>query len=516
VANGRDDLATVNRYRAKRAVARLWPALLFGLAHSQAALYTSNQNTYFLHGLALAGRGYLAEDVLVQSPDPFPLFTGLVRFTVEYLHETVFHLYYLIVLGLFFWALFGIAAQTTPLLRTDNRHRLFAALLIAIHSYLLHKLLWPFQSGVAGQYVLGPVLQPSVFGVLLIVGVLLFVQRRPYSAAIALALGAAVHSSYLPAGGILALSFVVASWTDSRLRRRAILGMLLYCLLCVPSLIYAWQHFRPTSPEVFAEAVRILVHERMPHHAIPARWFSIQDVLRFGLIAGAYWVTRKTVVGRILIVSSMIGIALTIIQVITALIGQLSASDRMALLFPWRISVVLVPIASTVLLACGVSYTIARYRVTKRQIKHHAMAIARVAVASLAAIGIGRAIYLRQITVAPDGDSVAAYAARTRQAQDCYLLPPRAENLRLLIGAPVYVDYKTHPYRDADVIAWFHRLQTAERFTRTGDCAILDSLARAGAITHAIVPVALEVHPEECPLLILHADERYNLARVRN
>jgi hypothetical protein len=37
-------------------------AILFGLIYAQSPLYTSNQNTYFLHGMAQAGFGQLSRD----------------------------------------------------------------------------------------------------------------------------------------------------------------------------------------------------------------------------------------------------------------------------------------------------------------------------------------------------------------------------------------------------------------------------------------------------------------------
>src|SRR5205823_14298714 len=45
-------------------------AVAFAAAYGQAPLYYSNQNQYFLHGLAAAGEGYLSEDWLARTLDP--------------------------------------------------------------------------------------------------------------------------------------------------------------------------------------------------------------------------------------------------------------------------------------------------------------------------------------------------------------------------------------------------------------------------------------------------------------
>ena len=48
-------------------------ACVFSLAYGQAPLYYSNQNQYFLHGLAQAGVGHLHEDWLANTVDPTPV-----------------------------------------------------------------------------------------------------------------------------------------------------------------------------------------------------------------------------------------------------------------------------------------------------------------------------------------------------------------------------------------------------------------------------------------------------------
>src|SRR3977135_1083966 len=72
---------------------------LFAAAYCQAPLYYSNQNQYFLHGLANAGQGLLREDWLANTGDPTPVFSALVAFTAQTLHPWAFHVYYALLLG---------------------------------------------------------------------------------------------------------------------------------------------------------------------------------------------------------------------------------------------------------------------------------------------------------------------------------------------------------------------------------------------------------------------------------
>src|SRR3989442_11892578 len=71
---------------------RQWPWFVlattaFGTSYSLAPLYTSNQNHHLLKGIAEAGEGWLREDWLVGTADPFPLFTAFVTFVHRFLTD---------------------------------------------------------------------------------------------------------------------------------------------------------------------------------------------------------------------------------------------------------------------------------------------------------------------------------------------------------------------------------------------------------------------------------------------
>ena len=66
----------------KLALTLFW-TLLFAVAYTQSPLYSSNQNQYFLHGLANAGTGFLREDWLARTPDTVPVFNALVEWTLR-------------------------------------------------------------------------------------------------------------------------------------------------------------------------------------------------------------------------------------------------------------------------------------------------------------------------------------------------------------------------------------------------------------------------------------------------
>src|SRR4051794_22307341 len=92
----------------------LFWSVVFGVSYTQAPLYYSNQNQYFVHGLASVGIGDLEHDWLANTEDPTPLFSGMVAFTAGYLHEWLFYLYYLLLFGLYFHSLYGLFCFLLP------------------------------------------------------------------------------------------------------------------------------------------------------------------------------------------------------------------------------------------------------------------------------------------------------------------------------------------------------------------------------------------------------------------
>src|SRR5262245_31544620 len=109
-------------------------ACVFAAANTQAPLYWSNQNQYFLHGLASAGLGDLRHDWLANTVDPTPVFSKLISWIFRFTHESVCYLFFAVVLGVYFVSLMnlGIGVPNGP--RSSLGKLRLAAGLIAIHA----------------------------------------------------------------------------------------------------------------------------------------------------------------------------------------------------------------------------------------------------------------------------------------------------------------------------------------------------------------------------------------------
>ncbi len=158
----------------------LFWALVSAISFTPWPLYTWNQNHKFLPGLADAGLGFLRKDWLAGTTDAFPVFSLLVTATYQSLHEYLFYFYYILICGVYIYSMVGIASNVYNVRSSRPKYFAYLALILAIHSsagrYLWYRVfgvdhLWYLQTGVAGNYIIGSVFEPLMFGVLLVLSI---------------------------------------------------------------------------------------------------------------------------------------------------------------------------------------------------------------------------------------------------------------------------------------------------------------------------------------------------------
>jgi hypothetical protein len=463
-------------------------ALVFALAYTQSPLYTSNQNQYFLHGLARAGVGYLDQDWLANTRDPTPLFSGLIFLTTRWLAwPALYYVYYALLMGVYLYCLLRIADSLFNVRHSRLLTLIYLALLITVHSAALRFTLsqalgdnWSYllEDGVADQRLLGLVFQPSSFGVLLVLSIYLFLNRRPFLAVLSAVLAASFHPTYLLSAASLTLAYMWITYREEhRLGKPALLG-LAALLVVLPILFYVYTNFGHSPGQVVARAQEILVNFRIPHHALIRQWFDLTAAIKLLLILCALYLARKSLLFLVLLIPFAISASLTLAQFI-------SGSNALALLFPWRVSTVLVPLSTALILAWAVS------TLSNRHAAWFARRTTLLTVASLALIGavvlagvIRTHLDFERQTEADDR-SVMAYAASKAAAGQVYLTPMDMQDFRLTTWLPVYIDFKSIPYRDEDVLEWRKRVRLANLFYNQGECGILEDIQASG-VTHVI------------------------------
>ncbi len=519
--------------------------ILFCMAYSQAPLYYSNQNQYFLHGFTKAKLGYLEKDWLGNTTDPTPLFSGLICLSITWLNENIFYFYYAMLQGVFLscaWIIYHRKNNNKPF--EIGHYALFSAIFILINSaalrWLSYRLFdqdypWFLQAGVAGQYILGAMFQPSNFGVFLLLGLSLFLVEKHISATVFTCLAGILHTTYLLGGAFIILGFQLYLVLDGKIKKAILIGILAL-LLVTPSVFYAAGNFQPSSSEGFKEAQEFLVKFRLPHHCLPQLWLDWVACLQILWIMLSLFLLRKQKALTVILVPFLLGALLTILQVVTQ-------SNTLALLFPWRISSVLVPLATMIILSELLAYCNPFISRLKPFVPSVVLSII------LALLGIAIPVFKAGFVIKENENGILAHIKTNKTIDDLYLLPVNVPNLasttrgslssdfkpigkkttdtrivpidmqrfRLYAQAPLYIDFKAIPYKDADVLDWHRRLLLAQNWQKRlldnkSPELLLEEL-RAQKINHIVTNANVDL--EQSELELKFSDDHFKLWKIK-
>ena len=503
------------RSATSRVLAFLAWSLVFAALYAQSPLYTSNQNQYFLHGLARAGYGYLNQDWLANTFDPTPVFSGLVWLAYRLFHAGwPFYLCYALLMGVYLASAYRLVDNLFSLSRSPTRTLAFLGLFFTFHSAALRFLLsrlsgsqatFLFEGGVAGQRLLGQVFQPSTFGVFLVLSLYLFLTGREFLAILPLAIAIFFHPTYLLSGAMLTSAYLVSLYQKQRDLRQALRFGLGTLLAVLPVVAYVFWAFGSVNSRVAHQAQEILVHVRIPTHALPSAWLDWSTVVQIGLVVLALILVRRT---RLFLIFSILAVEALLLTALQALTG----STMLALLFPWRISVILIPLS-----VCLISgWLVSRPLRTTRSRLWLARGIRLgtwTLILTLIVAGAARFSLERQRQQADPARPLLAYVAAHKARGDLYLTPMTMEEFRLATGAPILADFKAIPYRADEVLEWYRRVRLLDWFYHTRDqCTFIPDLQAEG-VTHVVLPAKL--FERACPSFrVLYQDQAFALYQV--
>ena len=268
--------------------------------------------------------------------------------------------------------------------------------------------------------------------------------------------------------------------------REALLSGGLCLLLVLPTVARLWYVFAPTSAELYERAAAILARERIPHHALPQVWLRKLDLLRVLLVIGAIWAWRRNQ---------------RVVWCLTGMLALVVASTAFAwwidrntvyLLFPWRASAFLVPLAYVLL-----AIHFARYAAhlvhgvsTWRRALTAGSFVAIIAMVALpvAARATSNSIQLPEY-YDQDLKAVTSWVKQHRKRGFLYLVPPELETFRLNALQSVFVDSKSHPYRDVEILEWKRRIDLAKQFYDNAlkcDASSIGDMKEVG-VTHILI-----------------------------
>jgi hypothetical protein len=253
-------------------------------------------------------------------------------------------------------------------------------------------------------------------------------------------------------------------------------------LLVAPALAYTIYMFWDPDPILAQEALHILVNFRNPQHALISSWLNWTVPVQVLVLLTGLWIIRKTRLFPILLIVTAAVLALTLLQVLTA-------SKWLAMIFPWRASVLLVPMGTTILVAALVNRVmdgLKKWPGAERRVILFSLLV----MIGLMAVGVIRFQVESARKLADPARPMMDFVAANPSPGQVYMVPSKMEDFRLVTGAPILVDFKSTPDRDEDVMEWYERLQRVSWFYNGTDdpCKLLDDIASQYGVTRVVVP----------------------------
>ncbi len=452
----------------------------------QQPLFYSNQNTYLLHGLASAGYGFLKFDWLVNTKDPFPFFSFFTKVTYLLGGKYFFLILFWIFLLIYFWSLFGIIVKTLNI-RSYHSKFILSFAIIFLHSsvllsnsktYLGTNLISFFNDGLANQYLVGAAFQPSVFGVFVLVSIYFFIKEKEKFSIFFLAVAVYFHASYLLVS-LLILSGYVTHLILSSCNFKLILKFVLFYFLLIIPIVFFYYSFTQDSEFSRNYAQEILYKYRMPQHANISYWINVESFLKLALILFSGILVIKKKIMPVLFIPVAITVVLSFLQ-------YWSDSAILGMLFPWRVSVVLLPLSSIILISCLMIKL--KFLVNRNLMPYLTFPVLSL-IFLIGIYGSKANYHVFSKRMPSEINDVYNYIDSTKKKNDLFFIPIELEDFRLETGVPIFVDWKSHPYKPAELVEWYERIKIAKQVISpdsTINTTILSKLMKEYKITHLL------------------------------
>lgn len=496
---------------------------VFSLIYTQEPLYSSNQNNYLFHGLAKAGQGYLQNDYYYETTTPFPVFTLVVYLTARYLDPWFFYFYQFILSSIYIYSLLKILEIYTG--KTSKYFLWINLCLISlIHSRIIDIISFKIfgisipkmlHGGLAQYYILGTIFQPSAFGVLFILSIFLFLKRKLLLATIVSCLPSIIHPTYLLFSLLFIVIYAVIDFYQRKSLTRAFSYIILPITIISAIFVYNVIILKPTSVILQKEALHILLYSRSPHHFDYRQWLNAGSYVQLIIMVSGLYFTRKTLL-------FWITMPLLLFSLFSTLVVLIADKDTLTFLAPWRISIILMPIFSSINIINLVLFLF-RFKKTYQLSDKIRQLIRTCCQLIIIILMLGGSIVIiiksYQYYHNPLTDMMN-FVKSSRESQNNYLLPIQVgdannsfQYFRLYTGVPVFVDYKSHPHKDVQFLAWYKRIILAAEIYKKADCSLLAQTAKQHRLTHIVIDSNNNL--KRCDFLLpVYNDVNYSVNKI--
>lgn len=453
---------------------------LFLVTQRRHPLFVSNQNTYYPQGLRIAGKSYLQND-WYSNTQPLHIAFSILVSVLDLLGGLHFgsNLIYIALSVLFLVSVALIINSIYSSLTRSEKETtkiiprmgfVFTVLLIFVinlniqgrvgkffGSIGLENIakewgnLWDLR-GVAGQCAYCSYLIPSTFGILILFSLALLNYQYWKSSAFLLGIATLFQISYLIHSTVIVFIVIIWLYKQGELQKATNVG-LIFSSLAILQLIYFL--FFIYDPSHLQEANSILANIRIPIHALPSVWWNTNEAIKLSVILIA---ALMLFFGDLIVLKWIL-----LVELIYGVIGiwyvGITGNEQIALLFPWRATTFLYPI-SLVLILSGLIFYFLKITVFLGRYYWYAVLGLLLIILISNLLNYGRRYFRVGEELKPRTTGISEFAQSTKNItlqDEVILIPNGFTTFRLEAQRPIYVDYKSHPYRSTEFMEWWER-----------------------------------------------------------
>ena len=417
-------------------------SLIFAFTVQQFLLFKGNV-VVIIHAIEIFNDNKLQNDWIANKTDHIPAFTYFNYILIKLFSVKILYFVHFILLSLCAFFLFLISKSVYPKLGKSD----FILVWFTLFILIFHEN--SFFSGVAGQSVIDAGYQPASYGVLFFLGIYFFLINKNFLSILLICISASFHPTYIIPSGFLVLGFSIyfilfKNYSD------LFKIFLYYFILILPITIFVFYNFLNLDRETTILGQEILM-KRISHHADILYWFSYKDVISMIIFFISLILIRdKTKLFISLGILGFCSIFLSIIQ-------YFLQNNSLALIFPWRSSVFLMPISSIIIISYLID-KINRKLLNKKKIIYTIFFLTSIFFGLKSHVlenlnsNFQKKIFL--------SNEIKKYYNKI----DSLLVPIDTVSIRLNTGLPIFINHKHHPFKHDEIIDWNLRVKLANSF----------------------------------------------------
>ena len=444
-------------------------SFLFALTIQQFTLYKGNA-AHLIHSIKYFDDNKLQYDWIANQSHHLPLFVNFHYYLIKIFSNKIIHLIHFILLLITPLFIFLICKNLFLKLKDHNYYLIWFALFVFIY----HEN--SFFSGVAGQRVIDAGFQPASFAVLFFIGIYCYLIKMELLSVFFICLSASFHPTYIIHSGFFASGILFFNLIKQDYKN-FVKVLLSYTVLILPITLFIIFNFLNIDKQIILEGQAILL-DRVKHHADIHYWLTGKDLISVSLFLTALYFVRQH--NRFFIFFMIFGFCSIFLSIIQFFLNN----NSLALAFPWRTSVFIIPISSMII----VSHLISKINFRLMGINYYILIFTMF----FYSFFYLKSHYIKNVNHSFNKDLILVDKIRKNyNLIERLLIPAKLDFIRMNSGIPIFVDWKHHAFKYNEIIKWKKRIDLNNKFYSEDDNynrkILLDKINNIENISHILI-----------------------------